>query len=105
MQLLRFFVDAGSQWDLNKNGHMFPGGAILDLTPKEFTEAEKNGLIEVYVDKETKKVEKITKTELTYTKAFLEEQTFTQLKEIGKKFNVTDRSKDKLIIEILEAQK
>jgi len=50
--------------------------------------------------KQEPKVAKVTK----YTKADLNKLTFTQLKKIGAKFDVTDRSKVRIIREILEAQ-
>lgn len=40
-----------------------------------------------------------------YTKQDLEALSFTELKVIGKRFGTTDRSKDKLIKEILKIQK
>ena len=42
--------------------------------------------------------------ETVYTKEFLEGLSLKELKEIGAKFGTTDRSKDKLIAEILKLQ-
>ena len=51
-----------------------------------------------------KKEEPKAKEDNKYTKEDLELMTFKQLKVIGKKFGTTDRSKDKLIKEILNLQ-
>lgn len=61
----------------------------------------------------SKKVEKVPfekkviekKKEKLYTKIDLEKLSFLELKEIGKKFGTTDRSKKNLIKEILKLQK
>lgn len=96
------------KWDL---GSMRSGGTELDLTETELKIAEKNNLIECYInEKEHFKGRFIyealkTKKKKVYLKEELEKKEFTELKKIGKKFNVTDRSKTKLIKEILEAQK
>jgi hypothetical protein len=52
-----------------------------------------------------KKVVKTSKNVEGYTKEFLENLSFTELKKIGNKFGTTDRSKKKLIKEILKLQK
>lgn len=89
----------GCQWDLGSG--MRGAGVSVDLTPKELKNAESSDLINHYIDEKPKTLKKIIK----YTKEELEDKTFTELKKIGKKFNVTDRSKTKIIKEILEAQK
>jgi len=54
------------------------------------------------VPKEKPKEE--VKEEKKYSKKELEAMSFTKLKKVGKKFGTTDRSKKKLISEILELQ-
>lgn len=94
------------QYDLMHKGQFKDAGTPIELTPKEFKVYE--NLIEWIFDKDGNRIKyeqtKKPKKE-KYTEEYLETRSFAQLKNIGKKFNVTDRSSKTLIKEILEAQK
>lgn len=83
-------------------GSMIPGGK-----PTVFSEAQvkkHKDVIERILDDEVKKQEGGEEPQ-ELTKETLESKSFKELKEIGKEFGLTDRSKKKLIKEILSAQK
>ncbi len=79
-------------------------GIPHELTTSELKKAEKDDRIEYYIDGEDVFYER-KKPKAKYTKESLEGKSFAQLKDIGKKFGVTDRKKSTLIKEILGAQK
>ncbi len=56
------------------------------------------------VEKKEEEVKKVETSERKYVKEDLSNLSLKELKKIGKQFNVTDRSKTRLIKEILKAQ-
>lgn len=102
------------QWDLGKG---FRGAGIpLELTAEELKKAEKDNLIENYLETKVEEIKEIPKEIIDeepekelYTKEILlniaSAKGISGLREIGDKFGVKFRSIDEGISEILEAQK
>ena len=96
------------QLDIMRDGHFRPGGTIINLEGNELAKAKSDKLIENYVDKDGKFVEKleITNTTKTYT----EKEVFAwnkakQIKFIDK-LGIKPASKEAgRVKQILEAQK